>query len=84
MINDLGGRDRRARPFQLMVDSGSRDEPPTRYFGSLTAALVALAALPESFRRFASVTELDRGDGGNVVHVRDGRLTARADEGGAP
>ena len=59
------------RPFVLSVDSASRDEPPTRYFGTLNAAKAALAEYDEQWQRFAWIIEIREGEP-NVVHVRDG------------
>lgn len=59
------------RPFCLMVDSASPDEPEPRYYGSLVAAQAGLDALDERWRRFAWITE-QQTDGSTVVHVRDG------------
>jgi len=63
---------RTTRPFQLLVDAASHEEPPTRYFGSLERAVTALRALAPRWQRYAWVSEL-RPDGGRVVHVRDGK-----------
>jgi hypothetical protein len=51
-----------------MVDSGSKDEPEPRRFGSLDAALAALDELDEHYRRFAWVQDTDTGE----TFVRDG------------
>jgi hypothetical protein len=55
-----------------MIDSGNRDEPPTRYFGSLDAAYRALDELGDKWRPFAWVSE-QKPDGGRFVHMRNGR-----------
>lgn len=44
-----------ARPYQLMVDSGSREEPDTRWFASLAAAWKAYDELDEKWKPYADV-----------------------------
>jgi len=64
------------RPFMLMVDSGSREEPPTRYFGSLDAALAAMDEYEERWKRHAWIVE---GRGAiRTTHVQDGARTTTA------
>jgi hypothetical protein len=46
------------RPFQLMVDAGSHEEPGTRYFGSYEAAEKAVLELEEKWIPFTTITEL--------------------------
>lgn len=65
---------RTSRPFQLMVDSGNREEPSNRYFGSLEAALAAAEELPARFHPFVWISEFLT-TGGRITHVRDGRRT---------
>jgi hypothetical protein len=57
------------RPFLLSVDSGSREEPPNRYFETLKAAVMAMQAYPEHFQRFAWIVETDK----RTTHIKDGR-----------
>ena len=64
---------RTSRPFQVMVDSGSHEEPQTRYYGSLEAALEAALALDKRWHPYVTVSEFLE-DGGRVVHVRAGKL----------
>ena len=57
------------RPYLLMIDSGSLAEPANRYFGTLSAALEALAIYPEHFQRFAWISYLPE----NQWLIRDGK-----------
>lgn len=41
--------------FQLSVDSGSREEPPTRYFKSAEAAWESFDELPDQWKPYAEV-----------------------------
>lgn len=61
------------RPFLLMVDSGSEEEPDVRRFASLTAALAAFEGLSDESKRFAWIIE--QRDQGSIVHMRDGKRT---------
>lgn len=72
-------RPSRQRNFRLFVDSGSGDEPPDRWFGSLSAALRAFRRLDERWQPSAWIIEYHDQHviGGiptvrNVVHVRRG------------
>ena len=62
------------RPFQLMVDSGSRDEPPDRYFGTLATARAAGAGYAEHFQPFIWIIEWTGGGPATaIVHVKNGK-----------
>ena len=63
------------RPFCLSFDSGSREEPPNRWFGSLESALLALTELPE-WKQWAWITESREGEKA-VVHMKDGILLVK-------
>lgn len=59
------------RPFQLLVDAGSYDEPGNRYFGSFEAAEKALFELEEKWIPFARITELTE-SGLHLIRYKDG------------
>lgn len=61
-----------SRPFLLMVDSGSEDEPSNRYFGSLVKAFDAMDKLPEHHRKFAWIMEIRHNPRNTVLHYKDG------------
>ena len=63
----------RPRSFQLWVDSGSSEEPSTRYFGSLEAAISAMEAYPESYREVSWIGEMLPNNPVPIVHVKDGK-----------
>jgi hypothetical protein len=60
------------RPFLLSVDSGNREEPANRYFGTLAAARFAAEQLPQRYWPFVWITE-KREDGALIFHMKDGR-----------
>jgi len=61
-----------ARLFELMVDSGSPDEPEPRRFSTYLKAVGAFHALEPEWQKFAWFREL-RPDGSvKEVHMRDG------------
>ncbi len=69
---------KRPRPFLLMVDAASDEEPPNRYFGSLEAAVAAMEQYDEHWRRFAWIIEFPV-VGGVVAHYKGGKkVTADA------
>lgn len=59
------------RPFCLMVDAASREEPPTRYFATFDAARTAAGQYDQRWQPFVWITELT--DKGVVVHMKDGK-----------
>lgn len=60
-----------SRPFQLMIDAASSDEPPARHFGSLENAVKALEEVEEKWLPFAQILEKTE-VGLNIVHYRNG------------
>jgi len=65
------------RPFQLMVDAGVPwEEPRTRYFGSLDAALAASREYEERWQPFVWITEIRPKGERNISHVANGRRQA--------
>lgn len=62
----------RQRPFQLLIDSGNRSEPRTRYFATLDAALNSAESLDSKWHPHIWVTEFLQ-DGGRRTHVRNGK-----------
>jgi hypothetical protein len=63
----------KARPFYLTIDSGDPDEPDTRTFGSLEAAVAAFSEYDPKWQRFAWITEA-RQHVRDIVHMRDGKI----------
>lgn len=62
------------------MDAGSLEEPAARYFGSLEAAVEAMNAYPERFRRFSWIGEMVPSSRVPVVHVKDGKRTGHAND----
>lgn len=58
------------RPYLLMVDSDTEDEPDPRRFSSLAAAMAAFDQLDPQWKKFAWVMEIR--PNGNIVYVKDG------------
>lgn len=57
----MRGKHEEARlPYQVSVDSGSREEPATRYFGSLETAWLAFNEIAEEWKPFAEVRRQTR------------------------
>lgn len=58
-----------SRPFVLMVDSSSEEEPDNQRFGSVEAALAAFDRLSPEWQRFAWVINTETSE----VYMRDGQ-----------
>lgn len=64
--------DRNVRSFFVMVDSGSHQDPPNRYLGTLAKARAVAAAYPDHFQPHIWIGEWT--EEGNVRwHVRNGQ-----------
>lgn len=62
-----------SRPFQVMVDAGSNEEPTTAYFGSLEKAMERFnEPWMEQWRPFTWIQEFREGER-PITHVKDGK-----------